>query len=690
MAGKRLGRLYTLATVLLVCVAAALVWTTVAFRYESATSLPALFKLRQAFLQPMVPDDIFIVTPYSERDFDTPEKLRDWDRREHAKAIDNLLALHVDVIVVDLEFRLEHANSEDAELAAAFSRAPSLVLNQIARPMQISSGGTSAHYLRNSVKPFPQSVSLMAPPLVPANSASVNRIPLFRSILYSSEGHQCYGFSARANSSEDDQKIAGALLQSRVVPTLALATLEQQILSDMRKSDAYMVWLQTHYKEQSSVRLACELMESLRSRVQNSGLDSFPAFQSDVSQRRLLLWAEVVSEQALRQLSGNTVATVQLNHLGPPETIHTLSYDELHHLARDVLENNKANPLQMATVFIGGSFVTPEDQKEDGFRTVYADSSRRMSGVEINATAYHSLRDNAGLRVVHGWVAMLLLLIVAVTVWWSASKLSMGWFAVVSAVSGTILMVSGFLSFAWFNVWLPLGMVASFFLVLVTLSVIWRFRFSSRERDRALQNLNSFVSETVAAQLDSGQSHVLKQAVCLVSDIRNFTRMGRTMDPGALHRANDAYFTELFNCVSAEGVDVVKTYGDSMTAVWLSGSDDALAAAVRAGLNILSISIYEEHRSKHDELETQLGLHRGEVAIGFVGSHRQKTVEVTGSTVYFASRLEQLNKQLGTKFLTTGALAESLQGCGLRHVGSATLKGYEDCVEVSEIYAESR
>ena len=100
---------------------------------------------------------------------------------------------------------------------------------------------------------------------------------------------------------------------------------------------------------------------------------------------------------------------------------------------------------------------------------------------------------------------------------------------------------------------------------------------------------------------------------------------------------------------------VNKFLGDGFMAVFGAPIADGnpCAAAVDAGLDVLDRVDRLVRAGRIPPTRVGLGLHAGPAIVGNIGSARRKEYTVIGDVVNLASRVEALNKELGSLMLVT-------------------------------------
>ncbi|MHC1744737.1 MAG: adenylate/guanylate cyclase domain-containing protein [Syntrophobacteraceae bacterium] len=88
-------------------------------------------------------------------------------------------------------------------------------------------------------------------------------------------------------------------------------------------------------------------------------------------------------------------------------------------------------------------------------------------------------------------------------------------------------------------------------------------------------------------------------------------------------------------------------------------------------------------------LPTRIGLSFGEMSFGHVGGAGHFEYRPVGDTVNVSSRIEGLNKPLGTKILAAGEVLGGVEGLKTRELGSFVLAGKSRPVTIHEMLCRS-
>jgi adenylate cyclase len=219
-----------------------------------------------------------------------------------------------------------------------------------------------------------------------------------------------------------------------------------------------------------------------------------------------------------------------------------------------------------------------------------------------------------------------------------------------------------------------------------------------QEKERIKDTFGRFVSHDVAEAVLNDRVPLAGErleASILFQDIRGFSALTESLDPAALLRVLNQFFTEVVAAVEAEGGMVKQFTGDGVMALF--GAPRAYAdhpqRAVRAALGLvgrLAVLNTQLHGQGMPPLRIGVGIHAGEVVAGLIGPDKRVEYGVVGEPVNLASRLEELTKELGATILVSREIAARL---GTEFVLGRTamlpVRGKTRPVEVIEVVGRS-
>ena len=596
---------------------------------EQELGLPWLYAARGAV---RAPDEVVVVAidEASAQKLGVSEKPRDWPRSLHAELVRYLAQAGARVVAFDLTFDTpSRPAGQDAEFAAALSAAGNVLVTESVRedklPLDGSGGRPGASVvIEKLVLPIPvieAAVQGHAPFVVP-KSSRVDEYWTFR----------------------------GGAADAPTLPVLAA---------------------QLYARAGESSRDADGLSMQQRERIRDA-----------------LAYVHLAGE------------TSYLNLYGPPRTIRTVSYFRVIESARAGPGNPQAlsaEEFRGKAVFIGFSASSPggQDRLRDDYRTVYSHTDGlNLSGVELAATAFANLLEDRPLRP-------------AGTAW--ALAIVAAWAVVLAAVCHTLrparavaaaavlaalylwLISDRFANAAW---WWPSVTPIGVQLPLALFAGIWfHYRETNRERVAVKEAFGYFLPSAMVDQLAHNIAAVSKAnrmvfGSCLSTDVSKYTTLAESMDPRQLGQLLNEYFAELFVPVERSGGVVMDVVGDAMVAVWTAPVSNAEIRrnACEAALEIVAaVDRFNAAPQRRPSLSTRFGLHSGDILIGNVGASHHYEYRAVGDIINTASRLQGLNKVLGTRLLASVATVEGLDGLLTRPMGSFLLAGKATALQVVEL-----
>jgi class 3 adenylate cyclase len=207
---------------------------------------------------------------------------------------------------------------------------------------------------------------------------------------------------------------------------------------------------------------------------------------------------------------------------------------------------------------------------------------------------------------------------------------------------------------------------------------------ASAAQSRVIQLFGKYVAPEVARGVIDANGEARAEMVevtVLFTDLRNFTGLSEKLSPGAVLEVLNTHYQAIIPAVHAHGGTVNKFIGDAIMATFgapLRQGDHA-ERAVRAALQMLeameALNVRLRERGL-PELEMGIGVATGPVVVGTLGATQRVEYAVIGDTVNTASRLEGLNKELGTRLLLSPGTRDALAGVlPTRGLGEVSVKG---------------
>lgn len=230
------------------------------------------------------------------------------------------------------------------------------------------------------------------------------------------------------------------------------------------------------------------------------------------------------------------------------------------------------------------------------------------------------------------------------------------------------------------------GLVAGLVAVRLRAKLVGVIR-ESAARDRVVNLFGQHVSPSVVDRLldSSVAAEGEAREVCVMFvDFRDFTAFARDRQATDVVDFLNRSFAFMIDSVDDHHGIVNKFLGDGFMAIFGAPVSDPGAArhAVEAAREILA-ELDRRAAAGDAPLGLGIGIHTGVAVTGNIGSPRRKEFTVIGDIVNLASRIEQLNKEFGSRLLVSTAVADALgPALGDAQRLSAAVKGYADPIVV--------
>ena len=225
-------------------------------------------------------------------------------------------------------------------------------------------------------------------------------------------------------------------------------------------------------------------------------------------------------------------------------------------------------------------------------------------------------------------------------------------------------------------------------------SAIWVLHGAGvRERLRLRRSFEHYLDpRIIKGMLDAdalpGFGGERRDVTALFTDVAGFTALSETMPAERVADLLHDYFDGVCAAVLACGGLVSVFLGDGLLAVFGAPQpqDDHPDRAVDAALRIDAFARRFSAGQRASGVAfgaTRIGVHTGVALVGNIGTRARLNYGAIGDVVNTASRLEALNKRIGTRIAVSGDTAARCSRHGFRPVGEFVLHGRRAALPVS-------
>ena len=221
-----------------------------------------------------------------------------------------------------------------------------------------------------------------------------------------------------------------------------------------------------------------------------------------------------------------------------------------------------------------------------------------------------------------------------------------------------------------------------------------RLEDANRELERLQRTFNRFAPARIVDDILEKRSLDIaetREVTILFADLRGFTALSERMEASDLVALLNKYFQRMDRVVDEHSGFISKFIGDGLLVLFGAlhhnpwQSTDAVKAALEMQQQVREL----DEEVPNADLSLSIGIHRGPVVAGIVGSFEVKEFTVIGRHVNLASRVEGLTRMHDADILITEAVKEDLDpAIGLDEQPPAAVKGVQEPVVTYKVQNE--
>lgn len=646
--------------------------------FERNVGLNWLFQIR-GNITPPPQAAIIAIDGFTGEKLGIPTLTREWPRSIHGTLIDALKKRGAEAIVFDIDFHKSRSEKDEKIFADAAHKAQNVVLFQRLtgrqNPITDSSGKIQGTvWVEQLLKPVPvlsQAARGLGPFPLPKDEAAV---------------YQFWVFKSSAREAPTMPAVALQVYALKIYP-LFLKLLENSGIDQF-------ITLPRKASELSNATQLRDMMIAIRNTIsQNPAVIErlyLEAQQAWVTQEsidnRVLLYG------LINMYIGDNDR--YLNFYGTAATIKTVPY---HAVIKGSDPNVDPADLDFTNkvVFVGLSDAYDPGQP-DRFYTVFTnDDGVDLSGVEIAATAFGNLLHDQTLQIPEPLVAFIIIfsfgLLLSVLIYLAPAVFSI-------PVSVILISLYVYFSQTLFNdnyVWMPLATpVLIQFPIALFIGLMLQYLQQRHQVKHISEAISYYVPEDVSEALtgNSPNPDSINQttfSTCLATDMAGFSTLSEKMDPGELAVFLNDYFDSLAQPLRNHGVNVTEFRADAIMCAWTGNENDKSVREKPILASLEAAVAIEDFKARHDAFDASLriGMECGTVYVGHSGGGGHYVYSIVGDSANTASRIEGLNKHIGSQILATAPVTNGIDNLLTRPVGEFVFVGKTEPLPIVEILA---
>lgn len=371
--------------------------------------------------------------------------------------------------------------------------------------------------------------------------------------------------------------------------------------------------------------------------------------------------------------------------------LHFSKFLEERYIPAWKLLEGKANPdlLKNHIVFFGTSAKGLLDLR-------FSPLGDMIPGVEVHVQLVEQLLQGTSLSYPEWSKAATILFLIGMWVLFLFLLPRIGVFQSVLLEAGAVGMVVYFSWYSFtrsglfFDPLFPSLSLTGFFLAYI----ISRHLISEQERRWIKDAFSSYVSPNLVSYLMENPDQLslggeTRECSFVLTDLTEFTALMEKSDPSKVASLLNDYLEEMVKITFKHNGTLDRFVGDAV-AVMFSAPIVQRDSAARAVACAMEMDIFARDFAVAKQAEgfpfgnTRIGVHTGEVLVGNFGGKTMLDYRALGDPINTASRLESVNKHLGTQVCVSGVTAKKCPGFTGRPIGKLVLKGKSKDLETFE------